>query len=82
MRTARFLSVLAVAGSVILVGLGYMTMNDPKEKFLGVIYIVLGVLQLPFCIWLNNGITKGIRAAWTGQIVFSCLGLLGFPIGT
>ncbi len=33
-------------------------------------------------IWLNRALRTGNRAAWTGQIVLSCFGLLGFPLGT
>jgi hypothetical protein len=47
--------------------------------------IVMSVLYGGFfalSIWLNRGLRHGKRAAWTVQLVLSCLGLLGFPLGT
>lgn len=41
-------------------------------------YIVL----FGFDIWLNRALKAGAPAAWPAQIAASCLGLLGFPLGT
>ena len=43
---------------------------------------LLAVVQLAVSIWLYAGISKGIRSAWTVQIVYSAFGLMGFPLGT
>ena len=32
--------------------------------------------------WLRFALKKAVPAAWTVQLVLSCLGVLGFPIGT
>jgi hypothetical protein len=57
----------------------FVTAKDPIEAVIAA--ILYGIL---FCvdIWLNINLKRGTRAAWTGQIVLSAFGLLGFPVGT
>ncbi len=43
---------------------------------------VLYAILLAVDIWLNRALKKGAAAAWTVQIILSCLGLLAFPLGT
>lgn len=53
--------------------------TDAIEK--GIFVFVLALVWI-FAIWLNRALKKGTPAGWTGQIIFSILGLLSFPIGT
>ncbi|HEX8833254.1 MAG TPA: hypothetical protein VF719_03600 [Abditibacteriaceae bacterium] len=43
--------------------------------------VVCGII-LAISIWLNQALKKGVRAAWTVQIIASAFGVLGFPVGT
>ncbi len=53
--------------------------NSMDEK-IGV--LVLLAIVFVASIWLNRATKKGTPAAWTVQIIFSVIGLLGFPLGT
>lgn len=46
------------------------------------IFMMIFALFFPFYIWLLSALKKGVRAAYSVQMILSILGLLGFPLGT
>jgi hypothetical protein len=53
--------------------------SSPAER---VILAAIYALFFGGAIWLNRALKKGAPAAWVVQIIWSALGLLGFPLGT
>lgn len=66
---------------LILVSLmgGDKDLSSPGER---IILAAIYALFFGGAIWLNRALKKGAPAAWIVQIIFSALGLLGFPLGT
>lgn len=66
-----------IAG-IVFIAAGIFAESNVATFGLGVIYVVLGVLSYA----LGNGVRRFRSWARTTAIVFACIGLLGFPLGT
>lgn len=60
----------------------FMSFSEAKDTVEAVITSIIYAAFSGFIIWLNIGLKKGFRGAWTAQFVVSVVGLLGFPLGT
>lgn len=78
-KSVRLLTLLAVCGLPLLIGFSFMSEKDIAEKIvLSGFFCVLWVFQIYMLFALKNG----AKPAWIIQIIISCLGLTGFPVGT
>jgi hypothetical protein len=78
---------LGIIGMAIFIGVSLLGYSDPANAqpapmIERVIEAAVYSVFLAATVWLNYALKKGIAAAWTVQLIFSILGLCGFPLGT
>lgn len=77
---AYVLTWLNIVFTPLIMAVGFFDDKSKMDEKIGV-SLFLGIIWVA-AIWLNRAMKKGSPAAWTAQIIFSAIGLLGFPIGT
>ncbi len=75
-RSARLLTVLGTAVAILTIMFGFVIAADRNSAQTAPAIIAVASLVLGVNVWLNIALTKGKRAAWTGQTVVSILTIL------
>lgn len=68
----------AIGGLVVLVATASASQDAAALAVMGVVYIALSA----FLFFVGRGVRRLERWARTAAIIFACIGLLGFPLGT
>jgi hypothetical protein len=73
-----WLALIFLPFGILMSALGDARSGAAEKIGLVVFFCVLWAFEF----WHNRNLKAGKGVAWTTQIVLSCLGLLGFPLGT